>query len=296
MLRMFTLLARTASYTKTASLMHVTQSAVSHAMRRLEDQLGCSLLHKKGKTTHLTSEGQIFLSQAQKVLEAAERATESVTARFSESRGTLHVVLSTSMAHLLLAPVLREFRESYPNISIVVRLEDTPRALEELENGRCDLAILVEDQATPPGIQTHTLFTDQLHLVYAPFHPWSRASRIGVRELSKEHFLLYQRRSLTFRKVESFFLQTGVQLSSYVEIPSFEIIKQLARLSLGVGVMAPWVAKEELREGSLLSRPLPRRSVKRKWVVARQSMRNLRQPEQTFIGLCRLAASEATAS
>ena len=66
-------------------------------------------------------------------------------------------------------------------------------------------------------------------------------------------------------------------------------MKQLAKLGLGVALMAPWVAEKELAEGSLVMRPTPRSKVTRQWVVIRQGHRELRKPEQTSLGLCRMA-------
>lgn len=288
LINVFCVLARVGSHTRAAAALNLTQSAVSHGMKRLETQLGCALFYKKGKTTHLTPEGRIFLSQALRILESVDRAAESVTGRFADSKGKLSVIFSTSMAHLILAPVLREFRESYPNISVVVRLEDTFNALKAVEEGDCDLALAVEDHL-PPALKAHALFQDTVEFLFSPRHPWADKSRVSPGEMSKEHFLLYQRRSVTFRRTEDFFLKNGVQLSSYVEIPSFEIMKQLARLGLGIALMAPWVAAQELREGSLVRRPLPKFPVKRRWAVIHQAQRDLRPPEQTFIGLCRMA-------
>jgi DNA-binding transcriptional LysR family regulator len=288
LLRSFAVLARVGSFTRTAAQMNVTQSAISHGMRRLEAQLGCSLFYKKGKSAHLTPEGRIFLSQVLRILDGVDRAAESVSGRFSDSKGTLSVIFSTSLAHAILAPVLREFRESYPRMSVVVRLEDTPRAMEKLEEGRCDLALLVDDKP-PAGIRTHALFSDQLQFVLSPRHPWRDKKRLSAAEMSREHFLLYRRNSVTFRRAEDFFLKAGVRLESYVEIPSFEIMKELAKLGLGVGLMAPWVVEKEIQEGSLVGMPTPRFGIRRRWVVAYQGNRELRQPEQTFIGLCRMA-------
>ena len=59
-------------------MLSVTQSAISHGMRRLEDQLGCALIYKKGKTTHLTPEGRHFLGQILRILDSLDRAAESV--------------------------------------------------------------------------------------------------------------------------------------------------------------------------------------------------------------------------
>jgi DNA-binding transcriptional LysR family regulator len=120
-------------------MLNVTQSAISHGMPRLEDQLGCRLIYKKGKTTHLTPEGRHFLGQILRILGSPDRAAESISSQ-NESRAKLSVIFSTSMAQVILAPVLREFRESYPTVSLVVSLEDSPKAVQEVEEGRADLA------------------------------------------------------------------------------------------------------------------------------------------------------------
>ncbi len=284
---MFETLARAGSFTRAARLLNVTQSAVSHGMKRLEAEVKCSLLSRKGKSLQLTPEGRIFHTQTLRVLEALDRAAESVGGRYSESKGTLHVVFTASMAHLILAPVLREFRESYPKISVVVRLEDTPQAVRAVEEGRCDLAIAIRDDL-PQSLRAEPLFQDRLAFVVSPLHPWAGRTRIGAAEMSREHFLFYQRRSLTFRYAEEFFLKSGLRLSSYVEIPSFEIMKQLARLGLGVALMAPWVAAREIEDGALATIPLPKFPVRRQWAVLYQAARELRQPETTFIGLCKM--------
>jgi DNA-binding transcriptional LysR family regulator len=292
LLRMFATLARVGSYTRTAALLHVTQSAISHGMKRLEEQLDCKLIYRKGKTTHLTPEGRHFLGQILRVLDSLDRAAESMSSR-AESRGKLSVTLSGSMAHAILAPVLREFRESYPEVSIVVRLEDSPRAIEEVEEGRSDLALVVDHQL-PKGLKAHPLFRDRLQLLFSPLHAWAQKQRITVEELGREHLLLYQRNSVTFRQTEDYLLRCGLRLGSYVEIPSFEIMKQLARLGLGVALMAPWAASKELEEGSLATLPTPRSQILRSWAVIHQGHRDLRQSEQTFIGLCRMACTQIT--
>lgn len=284
---MFATLARCGSYTRAAALLHVTQSAISHGMKRLEDQLDCKLIYRKGKTTHLTPDGRHFLGQILRVLDGLDRAAESMSGR-AASRGRLNVVLSASMAHAILASVLREYRESYPEISIVVRLEDTPRAIEEVEEGRSDLALVVTNHL-PKGLKAHPMMSDRLRLFFSPLHPWAQRPRITAADLGKEHMLLYQRNSVTFRQTEDFLLKSGQRLGSYVEIPSFEIMKQLARLGLGVALMAPWVAARELEEGSLASLPTPRFKIERDWGVVHQGQRELRPHELTFIGLCQMA-------
>lgn len=290
-LRVFAALARTGSHTATASMMHVTQSAVSHGMKRLEEQAGCALFHKKGKTSHLTPEGRHFLTKVQHVFESLKEASAVLESALTESRGKLQLIFTASVAHRILAPVLREFRECYPKVSVVVRFEDTPQAMTEIERGHSDLAVVIEDPAFR-GLTTHSLFEDELRFIVSPRHPWAGLQRLNPGKLPEEHFLLYRRNSFTFQRVEDYFLRHGVHLSSYVEVPDFEIMKQLAQLGLGVAVMAPWAARKELDEGSLVAIPLPKYTLKRRWVVIHQQGRNLRPAEQTFIGLCRMACEK----
>jgi DNA-binding transcriptional LysR family regulator len=288
LLRMFATLARVSSYTKTAAILHLTQSAISHGMRRLEDQLDCKLIYRKGKTTHLTPDGRHFLGQILRVLDGLDRAAESMSSR-AESRGKLSVTLSPSMAHAILASVLREYRESYPDISIVVRLEDTPGGIKAVESGASDLAIVITNQL-PKGLKAHRLMSDRLQLFFPPVHPWAGKARVTAADIGREHMLLYQRNSVTFQQTEDFLLRSGIQLNSYVEIPSFEIMKQLTRLGLGVSLMAPWVAAKELEEGSLKTLPTPRFKIERTWGVIQQGHHDERRHhEQTFIGLCQMA-------
>ena len=293
-LRVFAMLAKTGSHTRTAALMHVTQSAVSHGMKRLEESAGCPLFHKKGKTSYLTPEGRLFLAKVQHVFDALKEAAGVVDGSMSDSKGKMQIIFTPSIAHMILAPVLREFRECYPKISVVVRFEDTPQAVQEIERGLGDLAVVVED-ASFRALTSHGLFEDELCFVFSPMHPWARRQKINPAKLSDENFLLYRRNSVTFQRVEDYFLRSGIRLSSYVEIPDFEIMKQLARLGLGVGIMAPWAARKELEEGSLLALPLPKHPIRRRWVVIHQNSRGLRTAEQTFIGLCRMACERVAA-
>ena len=77
LLRMFSTLARLGSHTRTGEMLGLTQSAISHGIKRLEEQLGCALIYMKGKTTHLTPEGRHFLGQVLRILESLDRVADS---------------------------------------------------------------------------------------------------------------------------------------------------------------------------------------------------------------------------
>ena len=288
LLRVFSTLAQTGSHARAAEALHVTPSAISHGMKRLESQLGCSLFYKKGKSAHLTQEGRTFQSQVLRILESIDRAAESVSGNQSDSRGRLAVTFSDSIGHLILAPVLREFRECYPGISLVVQLADSTAAIKSVEDGESDIALAISN-GLPRSLRAHALFDDELALVYSPQHLWADRKKLSSADLSQEHYLFYKRNTITYRSTEEFFLKNGIRPRSQVEISSFEIMKQLARLSLGIAIMPAWVASRELGQGSLLSRPIPKFVGRRSWAAIHLVQRPIRPAELTFIGLCRMA-------
>src|SRR5688572_1074913 len=113
-LRAFSILARTGSFTATAQELHLSQSAISHAMKALEQEIGCRLLDRMGKTVVLNQAGEQLLVHVEKVLHemATARAELGRLGKWGSSR--LRIGASTTACQHVLPAVLREFKESFP--------------------------------------------------------------------------------------------------------------------------------------------------------------------------------------
>ena len=90
--------------------------------------------------------------------------------------------------------------------------------------------------------------------------------------------------------VADYFRRDGLELTNFIELGSMEAIKELVKVGLGPGVLAPWIARRELDEGSLVSLPLGAKKLKRTWGVAHLKGRRLALAEETFAGLCESVA------
>ncbi|MDD5260967.1 MAG: LysR family transcriptional regulator [Methylacidiphilales bacterium] len=288
-LRAFVVLARHENYTHAAAELHLTQSAISHAMRHLQDQLECALLYKVGKKVLLTERGKAFLRDAEGILNAMDQAVRDLQSTGMENRGRLQIGCSVASSQFILPPVLREFKDCFPRYEISIQPGDTRDLVEELEHHRIDLAVCLMPQE-PGHFETRKLFEDELHYIVSPRHPWTQSGKMKREDLARTTFILYSRRSITFELFENHLLNQGVRLGSFIEMGSFEAIKELVKLGLGVGVMAPWVTRAELESGSLVAISI-RPKLKRKWAVLTLQNRPLRLAEETFIGLCQAAAA-----
>ena len=291
-LKVFAAVAQNMSFTRAAETLFLTQSAVSHQVAALEKQLDVQLFERRGRTIELTAPGRVLLDRARRVFAALDEATDAVQQAAKPGQGRLRIGASPTACQYLVPESLREFRECFPGYSLAINPGDSPVVGERVLDGSIDLGIMIRPDAREKAgrLAYHDLFDDELGFLVAPPHPWAKRGRVDRREVADQRLVLYSRGSSTFRAVERWFVKMKTPLRDPIELGSMEAIKELVKLGLGVSVMAPWVARPELTQGSLVWLPLPGGRVKRRWAVAAQAGKALSLAEQTFVGLCRSAA------
>jgi DNA-binding transcriptional LysR family regulator len=287
-LQQFCVLARTGSFTQTARELHLTQSGISHSMKALEQEAGCRLLDRLGKKIVLTQAGEQLLQHAEKIMAEISAARDSLSALGKWGKGRLRLGASTTACQYLIPPVLREFKESFPEHVITLEPGDTPALVESLLKHRIDLALTLEAESEPQ-LLFHPLFEDKLSFIVSPLHEWARSGRVDRPSIPRQNYILYSKRSVTFRLIEDYFRREQMVLNTVLEVGSMEATKELVKLGLGVSVLAPWVAKQQIADGSLVVLPMGRKKLTRNWGIMQWAGRRLNLAEETFISLCRSA-------
>ncbi len=283
----FSALARRGSFTLAAQDLGVSQSAVSHAIKTLEDDVGCRLLDRLGRRVRLTPAGDQFLRHTEKILRDMEAARAGLEAHSKWGQGQLRVGASTTTCQHLLPAVLREFRELHPKCAIRLETGDQGRQLELLRGGHIDFAVGLEPpgQARPEHAFT-PLFQDELSFLVAPHHPWATLARVPREAIAAETLVLYNRTSQTFRLVSDYFRTDKIALTNFIDLGSMEAIKELVKAGLGAGVLASWMTRAEVESGALVTVPLGARKLTRYWGVLHCRGRRLTLVEEAFVGLC----------
>jgi LysR family transcriptional regulator, low CO2-responsive transcriptional regulator len=289
-LRVFCALARTGSFTKAARELSITQSGVSYSIKGLENDTACRLLDRLGKKIMLTQAGEQLFHHASRILKEMETARDSLGRLGKWGTGRLRLGASTTACQHIIPPVLREFKESFPGHVITIEPGDTPDLATDLLEHRLDLALSLEIQRESQ-IKFHPLFTDELQFIISPMHPWAKAVRIERATVPKQNYILYSKRSLTFRLIEDYFRSEQMVLNTVIELGSVEATKELVKLGLGVSILAPWAARKEIEEGSLMALPLGHKKLRRRWGILHWRGKRLNLAEETFIGLCEEACA-----
>ena len=285
-LHAFAALARCQSFTRAAKELFLTQSAVSHAIKALETEVGSRLVDRAGRRVLLTQAGEQFLRHAEKILREMDAARSGLDALSRWGHGRLRVGASTTACQYILPTVLREFQQSFPKAVITIEAGDHAHQVELLQHNQIDLAIMLEPEAGGE-FDFVPLFEDELRFLTSPVHAWVRQGRVVRDSLAAETLVLYNKASYTFRLISEYFRDERIAFGHHIELGSMDAIKELVKIGVGVGVLAPWIARAELESGALVDFPLGRRRLRRTWGVAHLRGRRLPLGEETFIGLCR---------
>ena len=289
-LRAFCVLARTGSFTETGRELHLTQSGISHSMKALELDAGCLLLNRLGKKVALTQAGEQLLHHAEQILEEMERAREALTHLGKWGQGRLRLGASTTACQHIIPPVLRAFKERFPEHVITIEASDTAGMVTALLQQRVDLALTL-NPGNEPQLEFHPLFNDELFFLVGARHAWAAVPHIPRNEIPKQSFIHYSKNSVTFRLVEDYFRREMIVLNTVIEVGSMEATKELVKLGLGVSIMARWAARKELEDNSLIALPLGRKKLRREWGILHWRAKPLTLAEETFIILCKSATA-----
>lgn len=265
-LRIFLAVAEREHVTRAAAALHLTQSAVSAAIRALEARHGITLFHRIGRRIELTGEGEIFRAEAAAVLARAEAAELVLSELGGSLRGTLRIQASQTVASYWLPPLLVRFRAVCPEVRVEVGAGNTTSVALSVLEGAAELGF-VEGEVEEPALSQTPLAEDQLVVVVGPRHPWAKAGPIATARLSETPWIMREAGSGTRAAFE--LLLRGWNLAPEaldvaLELPSNEAVLAAVEADGGATVVSKRAAGPHLAAGLLVRAglDLPPRSFK----------------------------------
>ncbi|AYG61410.1 LysR family transcriptional regulator [Rhizobium jaguaris] len=149
LIRTFTAVADHGSMTVAANMLHMTQSAVSQQIKRLEDMLGCTLFERENRGLRLTDAGERLLGNARRMLILNDDIWADMTETIVE--GSVRLGVPHDLVGTVLAPVLKAYAERHPQVEISLVCGSSPELMQALDNGAIDLGIIEEPLGTSKG-------------------------------------------------------------------------------------------------------------------------------------------------
>lgn len=266
-LRMVEAISREGTVSAAARRLNLTQSAVSHALRDLEDRLDLPLFQRGKGKMRPTVHGRRVLKLAGPVLEQIRQAEQELL-RSSKiaGAGVLRLCTQCYTCYAWLPAVMQDFMEDVPGYELRIVPEATDGAVEALLDEEVDLAI-VHLPVGRDDVQEIPLFRDEIMAVVPKGDPLADKEFLSPEDFSDRHLILHSdpEGSVIFQKMLT---PAGVQPRQVSQLRLTEAVVEAVKAGLGITVLAGWVVSPKLESGQLRAVRLGRQGIFRTWSAA----------------------------
>lgn len=250
-LKTFLTIVNVGSFTKAADVLGYAQSSVSGQIRSLEDDFGVKLFERLGKEVALTEEGKQLVIYADQLLKIAEEAKDTIAGKMTP-KGTLVIGTPESLSTFRLPAILQAYRNSFPQVKLVIKLGSCQDIYGWLKKSLIDIAFLLDRPINAPGLCAEILTHEPVTLVASPHHPLAFLERCMPSDLVGEDFLLTDEDSCCYRSCfELQLAEAGVQPEVIQEFGSIETIKRCVMSGLGITILPAIAVEQEIMDGKL---------------------------------------------
>lgn len=244
----FTQVVDTGSITAAADQSGQTVSALSRALARLEEKLGVTLMRRTTRRLELTEEGQVFLTQARKIISAVEEAEEQMEIRRKKPAGLLRVNAASPFMLHVLVPLVRDFRVRYPDIDLELNTND--QIIDLLEH-RTDIAIRI-GPLSDSSLHARPLMTNRLRILASPSYLREMGEPNAPADLPSHRLIGFSRpeslNAWPLRNAQG----DRLVITPQVLASSGETLRQLALAGEGIVCLADFMTKADRLNGNLV--------------------------------------------
>ena len=266
-LRLVRTLAAEGTLTAAGKKLYLSQSALSHQLREIEDELGVQLFQRAKRRMVLTPAGRRVLDSADVVLVELANARDDITRMSTGERGTLRVSACRSAGFHWLPKVLKPFKKSFPGVEVSIDAAPSHDPIGLLTSNTADIAI-VNLKSDQQGIVYLKLFDDTIVTVVRHDHPWADRAQLAARDFAEAHLITYD---LPLEDVEfnrQILAPAGVEPKSLTRVPTTDAIVELVRAGMGVAVLNRWTVEPYLETAELAAIHLRKNGFNRAWYAA----------------------------
>jgi LysR family transcriptional regulator for metE and metH len=231
------------SLTAAAEKLHLTQSALSHSIRKLEQQLGTPLWVREGRQLRLTQSGEYLLSLANRLLPQFEHAEMLVSQYARGQRGTLRVGMECHPCYQWLLKVVGPYLDSWPGVDVDVKQKFQFGGIGALFGYDIDL-LVTPDPLHRPGLVFEPVFDYEQVLVIAKTHRLAGRDWVAPVDLEKETLITYPVEIERLDIYTQFLLPANTAPARHKTIETTDIMLQMVAAGRGVAALPRWLVAE----------------------------------------------------
>jgi LysR family transcriptional regulator for metE and metH len=252
---------------RAAEQMNITQSALSHQIKGLEDQAGVELFVRRSKPLKLSPAGMRLLKLAQQVLPQVQALQDEFSGLRDGSAGRMHIAIECHACFEWLFPVLEQFRRSWPDVDVDIRPGLAFDALPALLKEEVDL-VVSSDPEDLSGVTFVELFDYKAVFVASSQHPLAQKPFVEAADFRGEALITYPVERTRLDVFSQLLIPAKVEPAAIRQVELTAVILLLVASNRGVAVLPDWVVREVKYSSDYVTRPLTENGVTRRLYAA----------------------------
>ncbi len=234
--------AQQGSMTAAAETLHLTQSALSHTMRKLEDQLGVAIWHREGRRLRLTQAGDLLLKLAERLLPQLERAEEHLRQIAGGLRGALRIGMECHLCYEWLRRIVSPYLAAWPAVDVDVKQQFQFSGIAALFAHEIDL-LVTPDPLYKPGLIFEPVFEYEQVLVVGASDGLSRVDHVEPAQLADRVLITYPVETDRLDIFNLFLRPAGISPKRHKTIENTDIMLQMVANQRGVAALPRWIVE-----------------------------------------------------
>jgi LysR family transcriptional regulator for metE and metH len=252
---------------RAADQLHITQSALSHQIKGIEDQAGVELFVRRSKPLKLSAAGMKMLAAAEKILPQVAALEAEFSGLVAGSSGRLHIAIECHACFEWLVPVLEQFRKAWPEVDVDIRPGLAFDALPALRKEEVDLVVSSDPEDLPETDFT-PLFDYEPVFVAAANHPLAQKDVIEAEDFRGETLITYPVDRARLDIFSQLLTPAKVEPAGVRQVELTAVILLLVASNRGVAVLPDWVVQQVRYNSDYITRPLTKEGITRRLYAA----------------------------
>jgi len=249
-LRYFSETAHSRSIRAASERLHVSPSAISRQIAKLEHELRAPIFDRRAQGMTLTPAGEILQAKFEGMMREFSRVKSHIAALQEIQAGTVDVVCFQTAIESFVAPVLHRVHVQYPNIVFNVRMSNTDEAMEALTTGAAEIGLIINPPVRDAIVST-PIFRDTIVAAVGPSHPLAKRRAVSLRELAEFPFVLTEPSFGQRQQIDQTFTRHRFKPEIFCITNSISLVKGVASVGRQCTLLPGFAVKHEVAAGNL---------------------------------------------
>lgn len=243
-LHYFVTIVELKSFSRASEALHVAQSALSVAMKKLESSVGLTLLHRHEKGVQLTDEGTRLYNHAKQILQKLQDAELEMQELKGLVKGEVRLGVPSMMGSYFFPDILMAFKQQYPGLKLTIIDAGTQSIRKMLIDGELDLGVIL-NESVPDSLEIEPLIEDEMLAVVSPQHDFAAQQTISIHEFFSQELIMFKKGYFHREMVDKLCIQHGLEPNISIETNLIPMILKVVQKDFAIGALLKLVTEQE---------------------------------------------------